>query len=578
MKLADGTKKKIAYVLIALSVIAAIKLIITDYTLDEEYQLLMAYRNIRGDAIFGEMWEPHQTSAFFCIGIMFLYKLIVGSYTGVIIATRVATTLIQAGLSVWIFFALKRILDKDEAFLAGVLFFNSSPKLIEIPEFSNLQLWFFTVMALSLIHYYHIQAEKKGNVLFLIMASAAMAGEVLSYPSCIILFPVTVGYILYKSRNKRIKDALIFIFGDIACACVWLLIVLRKICVSELIRNLKNTVEFDLTHDLSGATDGKLSGTLSYLGKMGLIILCICVFSGIVYFIIKSARNKKEKSTGIFFFIIPAVLASDMVQIVYWLVLRKGYEYPQIHLMVLLIATVAVTVSIIKDKEYREKIRPLLYGFVCSVISILAVFYMSDLQLFNAIPHGMLGVVFSLPILSMAIKKDNETEGKTLVYILFTGLILTALIGKGASFKDGRNLKSPLDIRGIMKHGPAAGIMSDYMCCYIYNCNYEDFRENIEEGDKVLIVTNMVFSPGTTPYMFGEYEVCHFSIVDPTSYDERLLKYWEAYPDKKPDVIVVDCWYGELQEDENNWIMQYIQNDFGYKEAIDGRYVRFYKK
>ena len=78
--------------------------------------------------------------------------------------------------------------------------------------------------------------------------------------------------------------------------------------------------------------------------------------------------------------------------------------------------------------------------------------------------------------------------------------------------------------------------------------------------------------------MFGEYEVCHFSIVDPTSYDERLLKYWEAYPDKKPDVIVVDCWYGELQEDENSWIMQYIQNDFGYKEAIDGRYVRFYKK
>ena len=128
MKLADGTKKMIAYVLIALSVIAALKLIITDYTLDEEYQLLMAYRNIRGDAIFGESWEPHQTSAFFCIGIMFLYKLIVGSYTGVIIATRVVTTLIQAGLSVWIFFTLKRILDKDEAFLAGILFFAETDR------------------------------------------------------------------------------------------------------------------------------------------------------------------------------------------------------------------------------------------------------------------------------------------------------------------------------------------------------------------------------------------------------------------------------------------------------------------
>jgi hypothetical protein len=129
-----------------------------------------------------------------------------------------------------------------------------------------------------------------------------------------------------------------------------------------------------------------------------------------------------------------------------------------------------------------------------------------------------------------------------------------------------------------MKHGPAVGVLADYMCAYIYNSNYEDFRNNLEEGDNVLIVTNMVFSPGTTPYMFEDYEVCHFSIVDPTSYDERLLTYWELYPSKKPDVIVVDCWYGELKEDPGNWIMKYIENDFGYSEVIDGKYVRFYKK
>jgi hypothetical protein len=66
--------------------------------------------------------------------------------------------------------------------------------------------------------------------------------------------------------------------------------------------------------------------------------------------------------------------------------------------------------------------------------------------------------------------------------------------------------------------------------------------------------------------------------VDPTSYDERLLTYWELYPEKVPDVIVVDCWYGDLKESSDNWIMQYIENDYGYTKVEEGRYVRFYFK
>ncbi len=94
----------------------------------------------------------------------------------------------------------------------------------------------------------------------------------------------------------------------------------------------------------------------------------------------------------------------------------------------------------------------------------------------------------------------------------------------------------------------------------------------------MLIVTNMVTSAGTTPYMMTGAQVAHYSIVDPTAYDERLLTYWELYPEKQPNVIVVDCWYGELQENPDSWIMRYIENDFGYTQVNDGRYVRFYRK
>lgn len=73
-------------------------------------------------------------------------------------------------------------------------------------------------------------------------------------------------------------------------------------------------------------------------------------------------------------------------------------------------------------------------------------------------------------------------------------------------------------------------------------------------------------------------QVAHYSIVDPTAYDERLLTYWELYPEKLPNVIVVDCWYGELKESAESWIMQYIEGEFGYSQINEGRYVRFYRK
>ena len=186
-------------VFIGLSILAALKLIFADYTMDEEYQIVMAYRNLRGDAIFGQMWEPHQTSAFFCIAIMYFYHVIFGTYTGVVLALRVVTTLIQVGLSFWIAALFRKFTGKTEAVFLGILYFNCVPKLIEIPEFSNMQLWFFTAMVLALIHYYYDEGIKKYRVLFLILSSVSLALEVLSYPSCLVLFPLAIGYILFKS-------------------------------------------------------------------------------------------------------------------------------------------------------------------------------------------------------------------------------------------------------------------------------------------------------------------------------------------------------------------------------------------
>ena len=564
-------------VLFIFSILAAVKLIFVDYTMDEEYQIVMAYRNLSGDSIFGTMWEPHQTSAFMCIAIMYVFRLLTGGYAGVVITLRIVTELIRAALSYWIFRSVKRYTDKTTALLSALLYFNSVPKLIDIPEFSNMQLWFFTIMTLSLMEYYYREktvTDEKRKILFLILSSAALALEILSYPSCIILFPVTIVFIGVSSREHRIRDILVYVSTDAACALVWLAVVLRSITPEELIRNVRYSVGFDLTHDLSGSTEGKLSGSITYLWQTALMLVLIFAASMLITKIFIKRSSADEETCRKFVPVVSMVLIAGVIQIFFWIVLRKGYEYPQIHLLTLFLSAGILIASYRKDKEKTERIGPFLYGFWGSVISVLAVFYISDLQFLNALPHGMLGIVMALCIISVLAGE----KGRKLITVLFIGMVVTAMIGKGGSIKGGRELRSVTDIRGIMKEGPAIGILSDYMCCYIYNSDYEDFAANIEEGENVLIVTNMVKAPGTTPYMFGDYKVCHFSIVDPTSYDERLLTYWELYPDKKPDVIVVDCWYGQLMEDPDNWIMKYIENDFGYSECIDGKYVRFYKR
>ena len=120
--------KIIKRLLICASILATLKIIFFDYTMDEEYQIVMAYRHLQGDSLFKEMWEPHQTSAFMCIGLMWFYHLITGTYTGVVLFLRVCTTAIQALLAVWGYKVMKRFTKKEYAFLLGIAYFNFVPK------------------------------------------------------------------------------------------------------------------------------------------------------------------------------------------------------------------------------------------------------------------------------------------------------------------------------------------------------------------------------------------------------------------------------------------------------------------
>ena len=582
--------RRLNILLILGSVLAAVKIIFVDYTMDEEYQLVMAYRCLSGDTLFGTMWEPHQTSAFACIWLMQLYRAVTGGLTGVVLFIRFVTLGIQLGLSIWLTRVLRKFLKRDYAFLLGCCYFNFVPKLIQIPEFSNLQLWFFTIMGLSLFQYYlpdfGVESQKTLRKAWLLPAGVSMALEVLSYPSCILLFPFFLAVIVFCSGKRNasdgkwsvrpaLEDGILFSGICALCAVIWLFVILSKISPEEFFRNLNYILNFDLTHDLSLGSQARTSVWLRD-GKLMLLHFGICTGTGgaiwgLANCILRHSRTKQPPRFSVPVFAVFLVLGAELVQLYYWIICRSGYDEPEIHLLMLYLAAALAW-------HCADRRKTLLFpGITGGVLTILATIYMSNLGVYHSISHGVLGAVLSLALLVCALEHKTGTKNTAMIYLLLFSMSFLAVFGKGYTLRAG-NISTVAQVRGIIKEGPATGIFTNYIQAYITNCTYEDFQQYTREGENCLIVTNMQGVAGTTPYLFQNLSVSHFSIVDPTSYDERLLTYWECYPEKKPDVIVVDCWYGDLKEQPDSWIMQYIENEFGYSTVTDGTYVRFYRK
>lgn len=577
--------KSVKLILLLGTVMAALKLIFVDYTLDEEYQIVMAYRNLIGDHLFKQMWEPHQTSAFFCSGLIWLYIAVTGTTTGVILFLRFVTLGIQVLLGYWVYRTLKRLLEKDYAFLLALLYINIVPKNIQIPEFSNMQLWFLTVSVLAVMEYYVV----RDKWWLLVLAGVSLAGEVLTYPTCVILFPFFLIYLLCKSGKRKWRDVLILTGTCALCGGIWLLLVFRNVSLEEFLRNVESLLSFDPTHHVSGMTNAKNQNYIDNVFLWAGWLAVIAAISGLIWGALELVKKWRlgigggknsdtvkygsaDKRAGFLKFLTIALLVSEMVQIYYWAVKAIGYEYLQIHLLVLWLAAVCVW------RMAGEGKKVLFWGIIATLVAYVGVMYISDLAIYYTLPHGALGIVFAAAVIIIAMQNVLKDKARPWILLLVISLCLCSIGGKAYTLRGGKQENSIRAVGGIMKEGPAAGILADYMCAYIYNCNYEDYAKYVQPGDNVLIVAKMIMSVGTTAYLFEDVNISHFSIVDPTTYDEKLLTYWEQYPEKAPDVIVVDCWYGGLMEPGDSWIMQYIENEFGYTTVNDGAYVRFYRR
>ena len=209
-------RKNLKVLLILLSILASLKMLFFAVGMDEEYQLVMSYRNAMGDRLFLDMWEPHQSSAFLCTLLMKPYLMLFGT-TGIIIYLRVWGTLLHLGVSFYLYKTLRHFVSEDHAWLLALLYYNIIPKQIILPEFGIMQVWFYTLLSLFLMKY-----SMECKIRYLILSAVALALNVLSYPSCLILFPFALLWLARFSGKHKWRDMGIFTAVCGACAAAYL--------------------------------------------------------------------------------------------------------------------------------------------------------------------------------------------------------------------------------------------------------------------------------------------------------------------------------------------------------------------
>lgn len=569
----EKIKKKPKWMLLILVgvLLVSIKRIFTDFNIDCEYAIALSYRMVRGDRMIAQMWEPHQTSAFLNAFFIAIYLLLTGTTTGIAIYLNAVGLAVKLGVAYLFYRTFRKYCNRDILFLMISFFLAVNAKESIILEFSNMMIYFSILLLCTL--FLHLQSQKIGETMFLVLAAIFFCLEVLSYPSVIILFPVLL-LLLYRYSTSRRRDMILFTGICLFAGSAFLAVLVSGTGWDRFWECVRIITTGDSMHQV-GDFSKKLGDYFTDI-KATVVLFAVC--GGIsALFIGGLGRRRKfgaEHYVKAFFVLL---LLANFLQALLdmrmdgsasaW---EAQWLYPAIYLPASFLA--------FRLRKYcsREERMVFQIGMGISVTGCIAVLMLTNLTLMTSLCYLILGVMVSMmPIGEYLKQKSLEAKNGHIYWplILFVGVFVFRNIYVLRPMSIMPNVKI-LHIRGVVEDGPMAGIFSDYMGADIANSNLRDWKQYVKEGDRVLIVGTYHLS--TIGYLYEDTEISVDSTICTPTYNEKLLSYWEMNPWKEPNVVVLDCWSGESRVSEDEWIMGWIEENFD--SYVDGRYVRIYRR
>ena len=158
---------------------------------DETYYLALPYRFSLGDRPFLDSWDIHQTGALLIAPILWLYRLVVGDMTGVLLFMRIFYICVDALVALLVYRAVFRLFRRRmPALLCAGLFFSFTP--FGINNFSyNSMGYLFTISAAMLVFIlYGDSFSIHGAFLIGSLSGILLAFACISYPFFVMAVPI----------------------------------------------------------------------------------------------------------------------------------------------------------------------------------------------------------------------------------------------------------------------------------------------------------------------------------------------------------------------------------------------------
>lgn len=571
--------RTIAAALVLGSILINIKNIFTSCQVDAEYQVAMAYRILRGDAMFSEMWEAHQTSAFFLAFFEWLFLKITGTTTGIMVYANTVGFFCKLAVSFLVYGTLRRYVDKRAAFAALIFALNAYPKDIMLPDFSNLQIWFALLLMCCLITYF----EGGGKLRWLVLGAVFLCLEVLSYPSCALVWLSCVILIaLYSAKKKR--DILVFTGICGASGAAYLLYFMHgnpKQFMSYIYAiwsgDESHAVSIGERFSLIGRDFIALAADMKYIACVAVLACAAALICRIV-----CERHGRKMAQRRFFHLSISWFVGLYV-LTYLIHLPAEAAGTKHHFFILYIFVEAVALIGMRYLDAAEK-RVFVTGQLIGLGGFLATLFLSDLGLFPTLPYLIPNLCVSMQPL-VRLGRREEKDGKAAVMLadfapviwlcavlIFRNFIyINGWMYVPASFYE----DSIFSVNWTAQYGPLKGIVNREGT-YVADVTYLECQEVLKPGDKVLVLSYP--SLAATIYLNQEVEICADSTISTPTYSERLLQYWEENPDKYPNVVIVKCFESNIMIGENSPVTEWLTEEFEADSVVDGVFWRYYRK
>ena len=460
------------------------------------------------------------------------------------------------------------------------------------------------------------------EMVLLILAALFFCVAVLA-SACLILIPVVAVFLYRMKQGGGVRRNLIFWGTCLACGSVYVAGLLILDGPSDLWFGIQGLLAGDDTHASGALLNGNGKAT-EYLQEAGKVCAFLVVTLGIAVLASWVLSHVKKEKNRLW---LPLwVGLAYGVTLFYWFVKKSGYEGMKLYYPVLAILGIFAYFSLRgqekcfeaafgKNKEDQREsfdlvkkraLLPAVYGILLGMGVFVNVLCFSNVGLICNLTFlstsalwGMVLLVTWMEAGSVGQERDERvisagmivgqerdkqvisagsTRGKKAALAYVFSFFAVAVMGTALTLNYGPSGSTILDLRGAgrMQDGPAKGTIVARQIANFYGVNEQTFREVVKEGSKVLIVTSFFHNQSlTTMYMLNDVKISHYTVNSTPTYGEQLLSYWERYPERKPDCIIING--DSCPAEDYQWAMELIEG-YGDMELCQIYSTYFYSK